>query len=328
MSALKKLSENEPRWRELERLLARFERFSRAPLSAEEILRLGALHRAACVDLLLAIERDAARETVEYLQGLVGRSHNRIYRATGLDRRSFAKALFEDTPRRLLRDPALRIAAAVFLGLFLVCGLLAAGRESFAPTVLGRRMLHEMDAMYRAPIGHSSSQALGRDDSLMTGFYIQHNTSIGLRCFAWGVLLGIGSLYELVHEAIVLGTVFGYMMRGDHAANFYTFVTAHSVFELSAIILSAAAGLRMGWGLVETQGAGRIDSLKREAIAALPALFAAVVLFFMAAFVEGFVSASPLPYPAKLAVAIGSLILLACYLALGRARSRPGVEMP
>ena len=44
-----------------------------------------------------------------------------------------------------------------------------------------------------------------RSDTMMAGFYIQNNTSIGLRCFAWGIVFGLGSLYQLLSNAIVLG---------------------------------------------------------------------------------------------------------------------------
>ena len=156
-----------------------------------------------------------------------------------------------------------------------------------------------------------------RNDTMMTGFYIQHNTGIGLRCFASGILFGVGSLSELLCEGIILGTLFGHMATTPHAGNFYTFVTAHSSFELTAIVFSGAAGLRLGWGLVDTQGQSRLSSLRREAANALPALGAAVVLFVLAALVEGYVSASSLPYTAKAAVAIVSATAIIAYLMLG-----------
>ena len=77
------------------------------------------------------------------------------------------------------------------------------------------------------------------------------------------------------------------MATNPHAANFFTFVTAHSAFELTAIVVSAAAGLRLGWGLIDTQGQSRMSSLRREAVNGLPAVGAAVVLFVLAALVEG-----------------------------------------
>ena len=67
----------------------------------------------------------------------------------------------------------------------------------------------------------------------------------------------MGSLFQLLSNGIVLGTVFGHMAVSPHAANFFTFVTAHTSFELTAIVVAAAAGLRLGWGLIDTQGQSR-----------------------------------------------------------------------
>ena len=60
-----------------------------------------------------------------------------------------------------------------------------------------------------------------RNDTAMAGFYIQHNTSIGLQCFAWGLVFGLGSLYELISNGMILGTVFGHMAASPNARNFF-----------------------------------------------------------------------------------------------------------
>ena len=153
----------------------------------------------------------------------------------------------------------------------------------------------------------------------MAGFYIQHNTTIGLQCFAYGLFFGLGSLYELLSNGMILGTVFGHMATTPYAPNFFTFVTAHSVFELTAIVFAGAAGLRLGYGLIDTQGQTRLASLRREARSALPTVGASVVLFSLAAFVEGFISASPLPYSAKAGIALRSFAaILGLYLSPGQ----------
>jgi uncharacterized membrane protein SpoIIM required for sporulation len=195
--------------------------------------------------------------------------------------------------------------------------LLAAGREGFAARVVGEPFLEAVEHMYAEPVDAVRKDGIERSDTMMAGFYIQHNTSIGLRCFASGILFGLGSLYELLHNAIILGSLFGHMSTKPQGVNFYTFVTAHSAFELTAIVVSGAAGMRLGWGLVDTRGQSRLSSLRREAKNALPAVGAAVVLFVLAALVEGYVSASPLPYWAKATVAVASAAIIVAYLSLG-----------
>jgi uncharacterized membrane protein SpoIIM required for sporulation len=317
MRVVDRLTQREASWRELDRLVDRLSQSHFRRLDPADVLRLGQLYRGVCSDLMLAESYDLPRETVAYLHALVGRAHNALYRARGFQFRDLGHLLFDAAPRRLRSDPALRLAAAVFAVSFLLCGLVAAARPEFARQVVGEEFLEQIDHMYSQPIAAQRGEGAARDDTAMAGFYIQHNTSIGLQCFAWGIVFGLGSLYQLLSNGIVLGTIFGHMAVGPDAVNFFTFVTAHTSFELTAIVVAGAAGLRMGWGLIETQGHTRLASLRREAANALPALCASVVLFVLAAFVEGFISASPLPYWTKASVAVFSAILILAYLTLG-----------
>ena len=207
-----------------------------------------------------------------YLHALVGRAHNAVYRAQGFRFSDWSTALFATAPRQLRSDPAPRLAAAVFWGVFLICALVSAARPEFAPKVVGEDFVEAMDAMYAEPIDaprkdkeKEKEGGFRRSDTMMAGFYIEHNTTIGLQCFAWGLFFGLGSLYELLSNGLILGTVFGHMAVSPNARNFFMFVTAHGPFELTAIVFAGAAGLRLGSGLIDTQGRTRLASLRREA---------------------------------------------------------------
>ncbi len=84
------------------------------------------------------------------------------------------------------------------------------------------------------------------DNMVMAGFYIWNNTGIGLQCFSWGLLV-IPGLFVLCSNALRLAQRLGTCRVSDVAAgaNFFEFVTAHGPFELTAIVLSAGAGLKL-----------------------------------------------------------------------------------
>ena len=155
-----RLAQREASWRELDALLDALAQPRRRRVTAEQVLRLGELYRAACTDLMLAESHHLPREAVGYLHALVGRAHNAVYRAQGFQFSDWAAALFGTVPRQLRTDPALRLAAVVFWGAFLLCGLLAAGRADFAAKVVGEAMLDQMDEMYSEPIG-AAAQGTG-----------------------------------------------------------------------------------------------------------------------------------------------------------------------
>ena len=89
----------------------------------------------------------------------------------------------------------------------------------------------------------------------MAGFYVYNNVGIAFRCFATGVLFGAGSLFFLIYNGLVTGTVAGYVMSAGHGGNIWTFMCGHAPFELTAIVIAGGAGLEMGYALVDDAAA-------------------------------------------------------------------------
>lgn len=307
------LEKRQHQWAELETLCTRLEVRGRAGRGdAETIARFASLYRAACADLALADAYQLPPATVAYLHRLVARAHNNLYRTSRIDPGSWGTLLLQTAPRQIFADSCVRVAAGLFFGLFTLAMLVAFQADrfpEFASQVVGVQELGEVEKMYEAPIQGSLDHYVQ-----MAAFYIRHNTGIGLKCFAFGILI-VPCLITLAVNAVMLGTVFGHMASLDSEAgdHFLHFVTAHGPFELTAIALAAGAGLRLGIGLFATGGLTRVDSLYRSARAAVPVVVASATLFFLAALTEGFISPSPLPYLFKAFWAIGSSGLISFY---------------
>lgn len=317
MKVVELLASRRDQWRDLEALCGRLE----APLTkrpaAADVARFGFLYRAACADLALADAYHLPSATVEYLHQLVGRAHNQMYRGRGFRFSAWLPEMLQALPRRLLHDNSLRLAFVIFWGMFIATALLGYVSPSVAENVLGKEMLSGMEQMYEQPIEGRG----GDESSAMAGFYTYHNPGIGLQCFACGLLLGIGGLFITISNAAILGTVFGHMASVPQSANFFHFVTAHGPVELSAVVLAAGAGMRLGFSLVDTRGWQRGAALRRAAREAVPAICASIALFALAALIEGFVSPSALPYWSKATVAVVTTLLMLFFLfALGYAR--------
>ncbi len=312
-------------WLELESMCDSFQS-SRFPFlnNGSMVSRFSALYRAACTDLSMSEQYQLPPATVEYLHRLVGRSHSQLYRSSPFAKNRWLHYMSTIAPQSIFRDPCVKVAFVVFFGLFTLSAILAWSQESFpgfAERILGEKKIEAMESSFSKPLAGNFEHFI-----INSGFYISHNTSIGLQCFALGPLI-LPSLCALGFNAVDLGASFGYMARSDVEEGdvFFQFVTAHGVFELTAIALAAASGLRLGVGLFATFGLRRLDSFRLNAERALPIILASVVLFFMAAFTEGFISPSPLPYLVKAFVAIlSSGMLMYYFVVLGY--PRPDVE--
>ena len=322
MKVVDLLESRREQWRELEQLCAQMERWRRQTVPADTATRFATLYRAACADLALADAYQLPPASIDYLHQLVGRAHNQLYRSQALNCRTWFHELFVVVPRRLLADRCLWLAAGVFWGVFLLAGLMACSTPGFAEQVLGKELMTRLEDSFAKPVARGMFEG-GNAGSGMAGFYVFHNVSIGLQCFAFGLLLGIGGLYVTFYNAAMLGAAFGFMTRSPHVENFYQFVTAHGPFELTAVVLCAAAGLRLGFSLVDTRGLTRAASLRQATTESSSTVWAAVVLFVLAAMIEAFLSPSEAPYAIKAAVAVLSCVLLVFYfVVLGYPRKR------
>lgn len=316
MNVAQLLEKRQKQWEELELLCDQLELRGRTrDRQPETILHFATLYRSATADLALADSYQLPSATVHYLHHLVARAHNNLYRSQRLEPATWWETLFVTAPRQIFIDPCVHVATLLFFGLFMLSAFMAFRADlfpGFAHAVIGEEQIAQFETMYGDAIQGSLDHYVS-----MAAFYIMHNTGIGLQCFSLGILI-VPCLYKLAFNAIFLGSVFGFMARADSTGgdNFMHFVTAHGPFELTAIALAGAAGLRIGVGLFFTGGLKRVDSLVQSTQRAVPIMAASAALFFLAAITEGFISPSPLPYIVKAAWAIGSAGLISFYFVI------------
>ncbi|MCB1052260.1 MAG: stage II sporulation protein M [Acidobacteria bacterium] len=311
MSSIQFVAERRKRWEKLEtRLEGHLE-------NADQWLELSQLYRGLCTDISLAYSYRLPEPSIQYLNQLAARTHAVLYKDSFLYRWDF-KAWFFRLPYMMMGNRYVRMGFGLFWIPFLISCALAYANNQFAEHIVGAEMLAQFNEMY----SEKAVRASAAEGAGAASFYIFHNVSIGLQCFGWGVLFGIGSIYALIFNGILLGTVFGYMLSGEYAPNFGEFVLAHGPFELTGICLAGACGLKVGYALVDTRGMTRLKSLRKEALDTLPMIAFASLLIFLAAFIEGFVSPSNLPLAVK--VAIMALTAFALLVYFNLPRLRPG----
>jgi uncharacterized membrane protein SpoIIM required for sporulation len=302
------------RWRRLNLLLLR------GPQTAGEWTELSSLYRVAAADLAAARGRGLPPDVVRHLDDLASRAHNALYGARGVYRgRAFWAIVGADFPRTLRAEwRFFLLASLLFYGPFLVGGLGATLDEGFALAVLPQTQLDMVEQMYSSP---DLARGAG-EDSAMAGFYVRNNIGIAFRCFATGILAGLGSVFFLVYNGLVIGTTFGHLGRVGLLPNLLAFTAGHSAWELTGIVVSGAAGLRMGWALVVTKGRTRVGSLRAAAPVLFHLIMGTFALLAVAAMIEGFWSAGPMPPLGKYLFGGLQIVLVAAWLGFG-GRGRP-----
>jgi uncharacterized membrane protein SpoIIM required for sporulation len=306
------VARRKPDWDRLELLLTEAAAWHRLP--PRSISRAAALYRAVCADRMRAQAAGYGVELLALLDGLAARGHNALYSAPPYRLQAVWDLVRADFPRALRRHARFFLLA---LGLFLLPGLVGFGlsyrSRSFALGLLSPEMAEHMEEAYADGFGKGRSESA---DTMMAGFYVHNNVGIAFRCFATGVLFGLGSMFFLVYNGLQMGAVAGLLTASGRGFNLLTFVASHGAFELTAIVIAGTAGLVMGYALVDTRGRRRFDSLRARARDIVQLVLGAALMLIVAAFIEGFWSPSAIPAPIKLSVAGGLYLLVAAYLAL------------
>ncbi len=311
----------ESAWDELDLLMVRDR------LTGTELSRLSTLYREVCSDLMRARAAGFGTDLLGHLDGLAARAHAALY---GHGRRRWKMGLsllLSDFPRRLRESAPFMLAAALLFFVPMALGLVSTlVSTKFAEAVLPASELEKMAEMY------ADSVSTGRETSTnagMAGFYVMNNVGIAFQCFATGILYGIGSLFFLVYNGLVIGTVVGHVTVVGHGQNILAFICGHAAYELGAIVISGAAGLRLGYSLIATGNLTRLASLRVAALGTVPLIVGAAAMLLIAAAVEAFWSPSGIPYNVKYAFGASSIVIvLAFWIFAARGLGRAGGEKP
>lgn len=304
---------------------ARTDRWSRVdslltlgPQGAQEWSELAAVYRALCADLSAARSLDLPDDVLRHLDDLAGRAHNRLYsvRPTGIPTSMFRDATV-GFPRELRAQWHFFLFASLLFYLPFLVGMFGALNDpTFAVNVLPPENLQSLEQMY-------STEDMVRgsgEDATMAGFYVYNNVGIAFRTFALGALAGLGSVFYLVYNGLVIGTVAGYLGAIGLGHNLLEFTSGHTAWELTGVCVAGAAGLRLGWALMITDGRTRVGSLKAAAPSLYRLILGTTLLLLVAAAIEGFWSASPLPRTVKYVFGALQWGIVVAWLAFGGRR--------
>jgi uncharacterized membrane protein SpoIIM required for sporulation len=307
-------------WRELEALVrtagGRTDR-----LGPDGVLRLGGLYRATAADLSEARRRFPGDPLVARLQGLVVSARGLVYRTEG--RRTGVGAFFRREYWRLIAERPLPLLIAAVL-LFAPAALGATWAVNDAPAAAGLvpeeyRAISEPRANENSELRELSAEERAQFSSEI----FTNNIRVSFMAFAGGIAAGILTALLLAYNGILLGVIGGLAQAGGNGASFAELVIPHGVLELSLIVVTAAAGMRIGWALIDPGRRTRGRALADEARTAVMIVLGSVTWFVLAGLVEGFFTPQQAGLGAAIAVGVG---LAAVYWALVAWRGKPSTK--
>jgi uncharacterized membrane protein SpoIIM required for sporulation len=292
-------------FQQLELMLDKIDRSGLSSLNNEELLLLGHLYRRAVTALSEARRLGVQDSRIEYLNRLSARAYGHIYHSESKGWPSVPNFFKNEFPQTFRRN--LPFIAAAFL-ISMIAGLFAYSQVRSNPAkadlVLGPTASSSMDWITERHTGHQNWMP-EEQRPMMASFIMSNNIRVTILAFSTGILLGIGTLFLLFYNGLMLGVVAAAVSNvgGDVPLGFWSFVAPHGVIELTAIFIAGGAGLMLGWALLNPGERSRRDALKLAGREALKLMLGVAAMLVVAGTIEGFFSPSMVPDHLKLAVA-------------------------
>lgn len=292
--------QNKDKWVKYESLLQKYKSLNPDQLSN--------LYVELSDDLSYAFTFYPGSNTVQYLNGLATTAHQKIYKAKKESKSRFITFFTEEFPREFHKhQKQLLWSFLIFAGFSLVGAYSAATDGSFLRSILGDAYVN----MTLENIANKDPMAVYKQASetnMFLGITI-NNIRVALTAFSLGVLAGIGTVFVMMQNGVMLGSFQYFFYEQGLLWESARTIWIHGTIEISVIIVAGCAGLVVGKSILFPGTYSRLKSFTMGIKDGLKIVISTVPFFIIAGFLEGFVTRMT-QMPDWLAIIIISLSLL------------------
>jgi uncharacterized membrane protein SpoIIM required for sporulation len=262
----------------------------------------------------LAIARRAAPSAplTKYLEGVYLQLHRSLFRPPTAFARS-AWRLFSRDAAAVARQLMAHIAAVA--ALFVLCVAAGAWLVSTYPELAALFASEQMIEQVQRGELWTDGLLNVFPSSLLSLQIFTNNIVVSLFAACLGVLYGLGTLYIIGLNGLMLGGVFAFTAQHGLADRLFQFVVAHGFVELSVVCVAGAVGASLGEALARPGNVTR-GAAFQAAVGRGMRLMAVCATFLVGAgLIEGFVSPDPrVPLAARLAIGLAYFALFVLIL--------------
>ncbi len=228
-------------------------------------------------------------KTILYLNSLAAKSFQKIYRTQKDDTNRVLYFFKTEIPLMVYEYKRYLAYAFTLFTIFVAIGVLSASKDdTFVRLILGDDYVN----MTMENINEGNPMAVYKSGSNW-GSHIGitiNNLRVGLYSYILGALGGIGTVYVLFNNSVMLGA-FQYMFYEEDV--FWESVRGiwiHGSMEIFAIVVEAAAGLILGASILFPQTFSRYNSLKQGFAVSLKIVLSTFPFTIAAGFLEGYIT--------------------------------------
>jgi uncharacterized membrane protein SpoIIM required for sporulation len=305
-------------WAQLQTFLEKAQRLSLARVPLDDFRQGSALYRQGVADLAYARMCYPGHPVVKELEQLVGRAHSILYQAGHARSRNWTEFWLDTWPLRM-REAARQILVAT--AIFWASAVLGFFLTAQNPVLESFFVSPEMRAAIQAKRLWTSS--LTRVAPEASSRIAANNINVSLLTWGLGLTLGIGTVWLLALNGLMLGAIAAACLRAGMLLPLAEFIVAHGSLELPAIWISGGAGLMMAQAMVFPGRYSRRVELGFQGRKSVQIMVGIVPLLLIAGAIEAFISPSNLSGIAKASLGLSLALALLGYLISRQPRYRP-----
>ncbi|MBS4199245.1 stage II sporulation protein M [Bacillus sp. FJAT-49732] len=310
------IKQHRDEWKQLEHLIGVLQK-RKNTYTAVEIEQFNRLYQKAAQNLSYCQTYFPKEEVTIYLNGLVSKSHNLLYK----DQISSFKQIrhfFSTTFIGLLLGQWKAVATAMLL---FVLGALGSFFSVLNDplnmyTILPAEIAQNVDPTLLG------SQDGAVDSALMSASIMTNNIQVAILAFAGGVTFGLLTVYVLIYNGIMIGALAALFWNYGKTYDFWAYIVPHGMVELTAIFIAGGAGLLMGYKLLVPGYFSRGFHLRQQAKRSVQLMLGTIPLFIIAGIIEGFITPAAISLEAKYFVALITVFGLILYMLIGKILSK------
>ncbi|MDR0938000.1 MAG: stage II sporulation protein M [Mediterranea sp.] len=248
-----------------------------------------------------------------YLNNLASALHNTIYRNKREKWTRIATFWSQEVPAAMFDGRReLRASFIIFLVSVLIGVLSTMNDPEFPRLILGNGYVDM--TLNNIARGEPMSVYDGDPEGLMFASITFNNIRVSFTCFIMGLFTSFGTGYVLLFNGIMVGTFQAFFYQHGLLWESSLAIWLHGTLEISAIIVSGAAGLALGGGWLFPGTYSRGASFRRGAKRGLKIVVGTVPIFILAGFIEGYLTRhTELPDALRLGVILASLTFVIFY---------------
>ncbi|MCT3660943.1 stage II sporulation protein M [Elizabethkingia anophelis] len=256
-------------------------------------------------------------KTTVYLNYLSSQIFQKIYKTKRIEQNRLKVFFMKEIPLIMYEYRKYLLLAFLVFTMFTTIGVISTHYDlDFVKLILGEDYVNQTlenikkgNAVAIYGSGSNWGSAIG---------IIQNNLGVGAKLYAYGIFGGVGTLFALMQNSIMLGTFQYFFQQQGVLGDSMRGIWIHGAFEISAMVIEATAGFILGASLLFPKTYSRLNSFKIGFRNSFKIFVSTIPFTIFAGILEGFVTryALQMPLIIDLVIIFGTLGFIIFYYAI------------